>query len=1228
MRCRNRKFHYAFGRFIAAVLLLNGAATVPSAALEISDIPLDVQVETAPPSLVFILDTSATMDSEILVPGPNGLLEGYLYLFPDHAYRPAPDHAHGPDKTLEEQQRRNWKTQWCGHNRLFYDPHREYLPWASTQRFTFNDDDLNRALSDPTKNSPAAVRVDMPAVFYRINLAGISSVVPVAHYFSVLDVNGNDLYDQGEPVYLVTWTDADRDGRLDLSDTLPGDRRHYYRLLDDGDHIVEDDELVPVTDEQEKNRIRPVWYDVSGRFVRFKTDREDLQNFVNWFTFYRRREFVQKAAVSGAIANLQHIQVGLYSSSGGICLGVQPIKLANSADGIRRDRTPMVLDTLYTMESGGQNSLRTALDQVGRYFHIQRQSQLGESPYWEPEKAGACQRAYALIISGSYAEDSFSGMGNVDRGMGAPFSDPWENTLADIAMYYLQNDLAPELPDLLTPISCNPSAHQHMVTYAISFGVKGTMVPLQPDESGFGQDPCFSHSTATLWNWPFPAPGSSATIDDLQHAAINGRGLYANTADFSTLKSALERFAGHFGRPLSAASTASGYSTLIAGTIAYKARYNSEDWSGDVVAYRSPNEETDSIMWRAAEKLQRSVAAWDRRHIISYGGPWREPQGIPFRYEFLSERQRMSLGSDLVSGSVADRKARDLLEFVRGRPDSRFRPRTSLLGDIVHSVPVLAEGIVFVGANDGMLHAFDAATGDERFAYVPNLVVNQLHHLSETEYAMKHRFYVDGSIYAAEIMVNEYERHHLLVGGLGKGGKGYYCMRIGSRRRSRQGNRLGAYEPTFSINDLSDGHSEIDYSNLLLWEYPLPDSINAPTAKAEEAGLDPDLGYSFSQAYLVNANSEKNHRPVVIFGNGYNAHNGRAILYVLDALNGKLIRKIDTGAGDDNGLSTPALIDSDIDRRVDYAFAGDLKGNLWKFDLTSSDPERWGVAYGRDSDGDGVIDANRGDEPMPLFQTTGQPITGRPDVMRMRSICAAQAPGYLVVFGTGKYLGSEDRSDVSQQAIYGIWDYGDDSDDSEYLGRMIEHGQGELSSGLVLLRRTVVAEIIRDGQARRQLSREEIDYSLIEDTADGDGCVSNNTGKPPEQDAQKHAGWYVEFPVPPDPLANPGERVISSAFVRDGKVILNSFAPSDEPCRSGGFSWVYYLDACDGHPPKDHSGEIILPWRHHSRIGNIVLHESEKRRYLEQLTIVDQDGIITKKELPGEKTGRVYWRQN
>lgn len=1213
-------------------------------ALDLSDVPLELQIESAPPILVFVLDSSAIADSELITPDQNGLHEDLYYLFPDPAYQPAPDHV-APQKALAHLQRRNWKLQWHGYNRLFYNPSRTYLPWRSTRSYTFHDADLDRPFSNPTRTTDSAARVEMTAPFLNLTIAGEHQTIPVAHYFTVLDTNGNGCHDDGEAIYLTTWTDADFDNSLDTTDS-PSDQRRYYRLRDDGDHLIEDGELLPLSSEQEKDLIRPALNDESGRMLRFKTDLEDLQNFVNWFSYHRRRLFVLKDALASAIVNLRDIQVGIYASNGDLHLEALPVKITGAQEsGASLDQSQSVLDALYAVKAAGRNRLRDALDQVGRYFHQQKQSTIGKSPFWSAGNAGACQHAYAVIIAASYRDDDFSGIGNVDGNWGRPFGDRWEDTLADIAMHYHENDIAPDLTDLVPAVGCDTAAHQHLVTCGLSFGVGGTAVferldqNTDPGKIDNPQGPCADY--AAVPDWPFPDSGSPATIDDLWHAAVNSRGLYAHAHGPQELYSALGRFADHFERASLAAAGEMGHSTTtIAGRIAFQTRYSSEDWSGDVVAYpadlQSENQAADhgAALWYASEQLERRHDNWDRRRIITYGGTWQDPQGIPFRYELLSDGQREALGSDLAAGSTADQKARRLLDYLRGRSDPAFRQREHVLGDIVHSLPVEVEETVFVGANDGMLHAFDAVTGNERFAYIPNLIMDQVHHLGENDYTFRHRFYVDGEIFADEVMTDEFERQMLLVGGLGKGGKGYFCLRIGSRKRPHSGNHVGPYERLFSIKELSESHSENDFAKMLLWEYPMPEhSVNGTddngNGATREMGVsDRDMGYSFGQAYVVNANAPQNqYRPAVIFGNGYGSQSGHAVLYILDGMKGRVIRKIDTGAGDDNGLSTPALIDINMDRTVDYAYAGDLKGNLWKFDLTSSNPERWGVAYGQDRDRNGIMNTDQGDEPLPLMRTAGQAITARPDVMRMRSICAAQASGFMVVFGTGQYLTPEDRSDLSQQSIYGIWDYGDDSDDSEHLGSVIDHGGG-LSSGLRLKRRIIAGESILDGQAVRELSGEEIEYSFEEDTVDGDGSTANNQGSVMEPNPQKNAGWFLDFPIPPDPRACPGERVTSSTLIRGGKVILNSFAPLDEPCRSGDVSWIYYLDGCNGNPVKDQMGEFILPWRHESRIRGVMVQKSERQFPLDQMVLIDQGGKLITRELIGEKPGRVYWRQN
>ena len=174
---------------------------------------------------------------------------------------------------------------------------------------------------------------------------------------------------------------------------------------------------------------------------------------------------------------------------------------------------------------------------------------------------------------------------------------------------------------------------------------------------------------------------------------------------------------------------------------------------------------------------------------------------------------------------------------------------------------------------------------------------------------------------------------------------------------------------------------------------------------------------------------------------------------------------------------TPVAVDVNYDDKVDYVYAGDLKGNLWKFNLTSEDAANWDVAY------------YEGGTKMPLFKAAGQPITTRPDVM-----FHCEKDGYLVLFGTGKYLEDGDLSDTSGQAVYGIWDYGDDADNGEYVGTI---NSGTFtpspllpSDTVTLLAQNVVNEQTANELELRTLSNSQADWTASALNPMDDWCGS------------------------------------------------------------------------------------------------------------------------------------------
>lgn len=332
---------------------------------------------------------------------------------------------------------------------------------------------------------------------------------------------------------------------------------------------------------------------------------------------------------------------------------------------------------------------------------------------------------------------------------------------------------------------------------------------------------------------------------------------------------------------------------------------------------------------------------------------------------------------------------------------SAFRDRAKALGDIMNSTPsyshvddygyglaastvsgkssynafVTAKNsripVVYVGANDGMLHAFGAETsgtnaGRELFAYVPSGVFSNLSKLTAPTYA--HKFFVDGSPTVGDVYLSSVWKTYL-VGGLGAGGRTVYALDItNSSQFGQSGFSLASFVP----------------SSLIKWEYS-----------------DADLGLIFGQPLIApNTNSQW----AAVFGNGYNSDSDRAYLYVVDISNGTLITKVAAGSSTGNGLSTPYLHDSDGDKIPDVAYAGDILGNLWKFVNSGG---AWSLGNGGSPLYSAVSDTG-----------IAQPITTAPRVLPHPN------GGVMIYFGTGRYLSNSDLIDSTRQSFYGIWDDG------------------------------------------------------------------------------------------------------------------------------------------------------------------------------------------------------------
>jgi type IV pilus assembly protein PilY1 len=461
----------------------------------------------------------------------------------------------------------------------------------------------------------------------------------------------------------------------------------------------------------------------------------------------------------------------------------------------------------------------------------------------------------------------------------------------------------------------------------------------------------------------------------------------------------------------STASTAVNSTGLHVGATAYLAQFTTsdtnQDWTGDLSAYPI-NVTTGAVstapsarLWSAQAQLDtqnwfsgRMIATWDPVAMT----------GTPFRWGTVTPPNGISATTTLglaLQSFAPDTNGQDVLQFLRGdnakelRNGGQFRNRTHKLGDIVDSAPLYVgppnsfwqsnsyvtfvqnhknrAPIVYVGANDGMLHAFDAATGSERFAYVPNGVWGNLINLVNPYYNEQHHFYVNGSPQAADIQFVDNTWHTVLMGTEGAGGSTVFAL---------------------DISDADSFADEAALSSAVLWEFS-----------------DPDMGMSFSEPSAANTNAGW----VVFFGNGYNSAQQKPFLYALDPQTGAIKSKIDLCAavagvcntGVANGLSSVAVANSTgvATAAADTVYAGDLQGNMWRVNVSNGTPSNWVVSV--------VFQArDAGGNPQPI--TTLPTVSLNPDYPRIL--------GTMVFFGTGQLLGLADLSTTQTESVYGIFD--------------------------------------------------------------------------------------------------------------------------------------------------------------------------------------------------------------
>jgi type IV pilus assembly protein PilY1 len=588
----------------------------------------------------------------------------------------------------------------------------------------------------------------------------------------------------------------------------------------------------------------------------------------------------------------------------------------------------------------------------------------------------------------------------------------------------------------------------------------------------------------------------------------------------------------------------------------YRTDFNIDGWTGDVVKEKQTlvgGAQTSTAMWSARSKLATNGS----RNIL-IASPNTTGKLAAFTWENLKDKAFGGVGFQTAlnrSGSgIVDNYGPARVKFLRGESCaglegcSTFRERKSKLGDIVNSSPVLVRGakylayragrldggeasyasfkatqdklpaMIYVGANDGMLHAFragdsdtDSAGGNEVFAFMPSAVINNLNKLTSRTYGDEngeHQYFVDGTPTVADVYFNNAWRT-VLVGGLGAGGRGVYALDI-----------------------------TVPTSPKLLWEFT--------------SDQDQDLGFTIPKPVISRLHNGK---WAALIPNGYNSATDSATLFALDIATGTQIAKLKTnatGLTSGNGLSNIRTADFNGDGIVDYVYGGDLSGNLWRFDLldtASNTPfaatpivegSKFKVSFG----GNPLYVAKAGNE----AGSKRQPITSAPTLIRHPS-----GLGYLAVFGTGQYLTVADKASTDTQTLYGIWD-------RRTLGEAATSSLTANKTRANLQRQTMRGATFQ-GQAVRMLSNEQVNWYRpgASGTADTDVNVW---------------GWYLDLQVGSSSV---GERLVYNMTQYGDGLIFSTVTPNADVCAAGLTGFTYGINPTVGgrtnHSVFDLSGD-------------------------------------------------------
>lgn len=1103
----------------------------------VSDRPLFINA-SVDHNLIFVVDDSGSMDFEVLAPAVGNVSavdDGYM--FDPGGSGTYTDGKRVLSADLYSLSKRQYDYLHSSeYNLQYYDPEATYKPWPSTDIRIYSDAEITKARLDPGFDDPE--KADLTAT----NKLGVGSGYIPATFFVKKAAGTVDYTAKRCPYGYRPWSDTRcrkwnswwgwgngyryyQSSSTNQVDCATPNKSNYP--FSDGRDYVEYSHANSIApDGACLQRIELVAGNESA--VQEATGQSlavQQQNFANWFEYYRRRHQVIRGAIADSVKDLENMRLGVdWIHSRRDMTG----KLYNSSKTTAGESTGLnsFLNDHYSgfddgNWSGGGTPNRLGLQNAGIQFA--NEDVRGEL---------ACRNNFALLFTDGYANNHSTGSidaDNADEDASAPFGNgTYQDTLGDIAYYYYENLIDSDgnevsggamrvdsdcgTPEQKPWMDCNTEFH--MNTYTVALGMEG--------ENYAGKthfNVMDAHTNNPDWSKSsMNSSGNAAQIDDLYHAAVNGKGEYYDAKSTTELVDSLKAAVNKIKKELGSGSNVSfNTGSLKEGGMIYSAQFTSQVWTGTLRGEKLGTDgQVTSRVWDAADILDARDFSTDPRLVLTYGlAASGDMNGTEFTWDSLSAAQQ----ADLKYGGNDDDLGKKRLQYIRGEAiagydTELFRERDSILGPIINSSPAFVgippqnlpnvdpfgvdgnryssfrssnkdrQPMVYVGANDGMFHGFNADSGVEVMAYIPSFSFSDqpgegLHALTDPNY--DYRSYVDLPVNVSDVFIDS-EWKTIAVSG------------------SR-----GSYPGIFALDVTDpDAFSVGEAEKTVLWEFTKAD--------------DSRLGHLTSAVQIAMLEwGDNDYRWSAVFNNGYGtSSNG---LFVLDLSKPTTeawsesanYRFIELSSG--SGLSPVRLVDyedqngnSVSDGITDRAYAGDLDGRLWAIDLTDEESS-WGSAFGSD----------------PLFTAKGpsgkpQPITAQPVVARNTYEDSLSAPNLIVLFGTGKYLEAADVNTDQVQSFYGI---------SDRASKNIQRSS--------LVDRKLTGDTFTD-----TVSSEKIE---VRKTSSG------------ELDWKDKYGWYVDFDL------KSGERVVTGGQVKGKYVVLPTNIPATgDPCGGGGSSFLMALE--------------------------------------------------------------------